>query len=64
MRSFGSLVLVARVGKKGVIMKKRKEFPFKKARRISRFEVDVFRDAIEEKLKVPRTSRGRPPKNQ
>jgi uncharacterized protein (DUF4415 family) len=43
-------------------MKKVKEFPFEKARRISDREVQSARKAIEEKTGVKRRSRGRPPK--
>ncbi len=40
----------------------KKEFPFDKARRVTAREVQSARKAIEEKLKVKRPSRGRPPK--
>jgi predicted DNA binding CopG/RHH family protein len=43
-------------------MKKQKEFPFNKARRITSEEVESFRKGIEEKLHVKRAKRGRPPK--
>ena len=43
-------------------MKKPKEFPFEKARRITKSEVESARKAIEEKTGIPRSSRGRPPK--
>ena len=43
-------------------MKKPKEFPFEKARRITKPEVDAARKAIEEKTGIPRPSRGRPAK--
>lgn len=43
-------------------MKKRKSFPFEKARRVTPRETDAFRKAIEEKLGVKRAKRGRPPK--
>jgi len=44
-------------------MKKQKEFPFEKARRITSQEVDSFKKGIEEKLGAKRPSRGRPPKS-
>lgn len=43
-------------------MKKVKEFPFSKARRITEREVQSARKAIEEKTGMKRPSRGRPPK--
>lgn len=44
-------------------MKNTKNFPFEKARRISKKEVDSFRKGIEAKLKRKRAVRGRPPKS-
>ena len=44
-------------------MKKPKEFPFEKARRITDQELESNRKGIEEKLGKKRPSRGRPPKN-
>ena len=44
-------------------MKKQKEFPFEKARRITIEEVSAFKKGIEEKLGEKRPNRGRPPKN-
>ena len=43
-------------------MKKAKNFPFSKARRVTATEVESGRKAIEEKLDTKRKSRGRPPK--
>jgi uncharacterized protein (DUF4415 family) len=43
-------------------MKNTKEFPFEKARRITRRELAAARKAIEEKTGVQRQIRGRPPK--
>jgi uncharacterized protein (DUF4415 family) len=43
-------------------MKNTKEFPFEKARRVTRSELAAARKAIEEKTGVPRLVRGRPPK--
>ena len=43
-------------------MKKQKQFPFEKARRITSDEVKSFKKGIEDKLKVKRPKRGRPPK--
>jgi uncharacterized protein (DUF4415 family) len=43
-------------------MKNTKEFPFAKARRVTRRELGAARKAIEEKTGVPRQARGRPPK--
>jgi uncharacterized protein (DUF4415 family) len=43
-------------------MKSLKEFPFKKARRISKGELAAARKAIEAKTGVPRPHRGRPAK--
>jgi uncharacterized protein (DUF4415 family) len=45
-------------------MKKQKEFPFEKARRISESEVRSYKKAIEEKLGNKRPVRGRPPKSE
>jgi uncharacterized protein (DUF4415 family) len=48
-------------------MKKIKEFPFERARRISPEQVEAFRKAIEAKLGVKRPKRpgpGRPPKTE
>jgi predicted DNA binding CopG/RHH family protein len=50
-------------GKKENFMKKQKEFPFKKARRITSREVQSFKKGIEEKLGKKRPTRGRPPKS-
>lgn len=44
-------------------MKKQKEFPFSKARRVSEQESESFRKAIEDKLGSKRPKRGRPPKD-
>jgi uncharacterized protein (DUF4415 family) len=43
-------------------MKRLKEFPLEKARRVTSAEVRTAKRAIEEKLGVRRRSRGRPPK--
>lgn len=43
-------------------MKKRDEFPFEAARRVTRREVEAARKAIEVKLGEKRPRRGRPPK--
>ncbi len=43
-------------------MKKAKEFPFERARRVTEKEVRAARKAIEKKLGKKRPSRGRPPK--
>jgi uncharacterized protein (DUF4415 family) len=43
-------------------MKKPKEFPFDRARRVTAEEVAAARSAIAAKLGKPRVSRGRPPK--
>ena len=43
-------------------MKKRSEFPFERARRVTDDEVKAARSAIAAKLGKPRASRGRPPK--
>lgn len=43
-------------------MKKQKEFPFEKARRITDREVESYKKGIEKKLGGKRPSRGRPPK--
>lgn len=43
-------------------MKKQREFPFEKARRITAKEVESFRKGIEEKLGGKRPKRGRPSK--
>jgi uncharacterized protein (DUF4415 family) len=43
-------------------MKKRREFPFERARRVTAEEVALARRAIAAKLGRPRPSRGRPPK--
>jgi len=43
-------------------MKRIKEFPFHRARRVTPAEVEMYRKAIEEKLGVKRPPRGRPPK--
>lgn len=43
-------------------MKKPKEFPFERARRVTPKEVSAARKAIEANLGKPRPSRGRPPK--
>ena len=45
-------------------MKNSKEFPFEKARRISRRELTAARKAIEAKTGVPRPPRGRPVKSE
>ncbi len=45
-------------------MKKQKNFPFENARRVTDKEVRTAKKAIEEKLGVKRTSRGRPPKGE
>ena len=45
-------------------MKNTKEFPFKKARRVSQRELAAARKAIEQKTGVPRQTRGRPPKTE
>lgn len=45
-------------------MKNSKEFPFEKARRISKKELAAARKAIELKTSVPRTPRGRPAKSE
>ena len=44
-------------------MRRSKEFPFEKARRITATEVASHRKGIENKLGVKRLSRGRPPKH-
>jgi uncharacterized protein (DUF4415 family) len=44
-------------------MKNSKEFPFEKARRISKRELNGARKAIEEITRVPRPCRGRPEKS-
>lgn len=43
-------------------MKTPEEFPFCRARRVTKHEVEMARKAIEEKTGVPRPTRGRPPK--
>ncbi len=43
-------------------MKKPKEFPFERSRRVTEKELSAARKAIEAKLGKPRPSRGRPPK--
>ena len=43
-------------------MKKQKEFPFDRSRRVTAEEVTAARSAIAAKLGKPRASRGRPPK--
>ena len=43
-------------------MKNIKEFPFEKARRVTRGELAAARKAIEEKTGIRRLARGRPPK--
>jgi hypothetical protein len=43
-------------------MKKRNEFPFEKARRVTAAETEAARKAIEAATGVKRPSRGRPPK--
>jgi uncharacterized protein (DUF4415 family) len=45
-------------------MKNSKEFPFEKARRVSKREVAAARKAIELKTGVPRLPRGRPSKSE
>jgi uncharacterized protein (DUF4415 family) len=45
-------------------MKKAKNFPFSKARRVTTSEVESARKAIEAKLSIKRKSRGRPPKGE
>lgn len=45
-------------------MKNTKEFPFEKARRVTRRELAAARKAIEQKTGVPSETRGRPPKNE
>ena len=45
-------------------MKNTREFPFEKARRVTRRELAAARKAIEEKTGVPRQVRGRPPKEE
>lgn len=44
-------------------MKRTKDFPFDRARRITEAEVRAGKKAIEEKLGTKRASRGRPPKD-
>ena len=43
-------------------MKKRSEFPFERARRVTDDEAKAARSAIAAKLGKPRASRGRPPR--
>ena len=43
-------------------MKKPKDFPFERARRVTAEEVEAARAAIAAKLGKPRPKRGRPPK--
>lgn len=43
-------------------MRRIKEFPFERARRVTPGETEMFRKMIEEKLGVKRPPRGRPPK--
>ena len=45
-------------------MKKSKDFPFERARKISEKEVRSARKAIEQKLDIDRPERGRPPKDE
>jgi uncharacterized protein (DUF4415 family) len=45
-------------------MKKPREFPFDKARRVSATETEAARKAIQAKLRVKRSKRGRPPKGE
>jgi uncharacterized protein (DUF4415 family) len=45
-------------------MKNSEEFPFEKARRISRRELAAARKAIEQRTGAPRKARGRPPKQE
>lgn len=44
-------------------MKKQKEFPFERARKITSQEVKSYKKAIEDKLGVKRPKRGRPAKS-
>ena len=44
-------------------MKRSKEFPFERSRRITAAEVSSHRKGIEKRLGVKRSSRGRPPKH-
>jgi hypothetical protein len=44
-------------------MSKSREFPFDKARPVTARELALARKAIENKTGVPRSSRGRPPKD-
>ena len=44
-------------------MKKQKEFPFSRARRVTEQETEGFRKAIEDKLGEKRPKRGRPAKD-
>jgi len=43
-------------------MKKKKEFDFSKARRVTPEETETFRRAIENTFHIKRPARGRPPK--
>ena len=43
-------------------MKKPREFPFERARRVTPAETEAFRKAMEAKLGTKRPRRGRPPK--
>ena len=44
-------------------MRRSKEFPFERARRVTAPEVRLHRKAIESKLRGKRIARGRPPKH-
>ena len=45
-------------------MKKSKDFPFERARKVSEKEVRAAKKAIEQKLGTERPDRGRPPKQE
>ena len=45
-------------------MKNSKEFPFEESRRITKRELAAARKAIEAKIGMPRSARGRPSKSQ
>src|ERR1044072_6227733 len=60
--SVDSLVHVGRVKRKRNNMKLSDEFDFKRSRRVTPRETEMFRKAIEKKLGIKRPPRGRPPK--
>ena len=65
-RSQGQVYRIIRragpVGASGNAMKTQENFPFERARRVTAREVELARQAIEERTGVRRPARGRPPK--